>query len=381
MQGSPDLNLMLSTIQTLVVLIMLGSVLKAFNIMPAEFAPMINRVVLTVTLPALVFRAIRSTAGKALGLESLKIPILAVLVILGCAGLGYVLANGVLHLDRRRTGAFLLAVMFGSTAFVGYPLFTTLTAEGGLSSEALFHHVFYSELGILVPLVTLGLVVASYYGEGRRFVVSDLLAIPRSAPFIAMLLGLLFYNDTLPPLVGKTVDTLADSTSFLMMFALGLTINWRDLTTYWRANLLAGGVRLVAAPILAFFLTRLLGMSDVMSRVAIIDSAMPAILLSLVYAAQFKLDVKFASTLVFTNFILSLPTLMFILLLTAQPAPVTPVPPPDLTPVPAITPAARRLPAPAAGWWSDRAPPSPVLLVPAPWPGAIPLGWAGPHGR
>jgi predicted permease len=381
MQGSPDLNLMLSTIQTLVVLIMLGSVLKAFNIMPAEFAPMINRVVLTVTLPALVFRAIRSTAGKALGLESLKIPILAVLVILGCAGLGYVLANGVLHLDRRRTGAFLLAVMFGSTAFVGYPLFTTLTEEGGLNREALFHHVFYSELGILVPLVTLGLVVASYYGEGRRFVVSDLLAIPRSAPFIALLLGLLFYNDALLPIVDKTVDTLADSTSFLMMFALGLTINWRDLTTYWRANLLAGGVRLVAAPILAFFLTRLLGMSDVMSRVAIIDSAMPAILLSLVYAAQFKLDVKFASTLVFTNFILSLPTLMFILLLTAQPTPVTPIPPPDLTPIPALTPAAIRLPPPAAGWWADRAPPSPTLLAPAPWPGAIPLAWAGPHGR
>lgn len=375
MQGSPDLNLMLSTIQTLVVLIMLGSVLKAFNIMPVEFAPMINRVVLTVTLPALVFRAIRSTAGKALGLESLKIPLLAVLVILGCAGLGYVLANGVLHLDRRRTGAFLLSVMFGSTAFVGYPLFTTLTQEGGLSREALFHHVFYSELGILVPLVTLGLVVASYYGEGRRFVLSDLLAIPRSAPFIAMLLGLLFYSDTLPPIVDTTVDTLANSTSFLMMFALGLTINWRDLTTYWRANLLAGGVRLIAAPILAFFLTRLLGMSDVMSRVAIIDSAMPAILLSLVYAAQFKLDVKFTSALVFTNFIFSLPTLMFILLLTAQPTPATPIPPPDLTPVPAITPAAVRLPAPAAYWWADRAPPGAMerLTSPSPW-------WIG-HAR
>ncbi len=367
MQGSPDLNLMLSTIQTLVVLIMLGSVLKAFNIMPAEFAPMINRVVLTVALPALVFRAIRSTAGKALGLESLKIPLLAVLVILGCAGLGYLLANRVLHLDRRRTGAFLLAVMFGSTAFVGYPLFTTLTQEGGLSQEALFHHVFYSELGILVPLVTLGLIVASYYGEGRRFALSDLLAIPRSAPFIAMLLGLLFYNDTLPPLVGKTVDTLADSTSFLMMFALGLTINWRDLTTYWRANLLAGGVRLIAAPILAFFLSRLLGMSDVMSRVAIIDSAMPAILLSLVYATQFKLDVKFASALVFTNFLLSLPTLIFILLLTAQPAPVAPGPPPDLTPVPLVTPAGQRAPAHAANWWADRVPPPiPLGMLTAP---------------
>jgi hypothetical protein len=72
---------------------------------------------------------------------------------------------------------------------------------------------------------------------------------------------------------------------------------------------------------------------------------------------------------------------MFILLLTAQPAPVTPVPPPHLTPVPAITPPPRRHPAPSTGRGADRAPPSPILLVPTPWPGAIPLGWAGPHGR
>ena len=50
----------------------------------------------------------------------------------------------------------------------------------------------------------------------------------------------------------------------------------------------------------------------------IIDAAMPAILLSLVYAAQFKLDAKFASTLVFTNFILALPTLFIVLWLTTN---------------------------------------------------------------
>jgi predicted permease len=55
-----------------------------------------------------------------------------------------------------------------------------------------------------------------------------------------------------------------------------------------------------------------------MIRVLVIDAAMPAILLCLVYAAQFKLDVKFASAVVFTNFLFSLPTLFIVLFLTTS---------------------------------------------------------------
>ena len=57
-------------------------------------------------------------------------------------------------------------------------------------------------------------------------------------------MGLLFYKDPLPGVFNNTVDVLANSTSFLMMFSLGLTIVWRDLTTFWQANLLNDGFKL-----------------------------------------------------------------------------------------------------------------------------------------
>src|SRR5262249_30851307 len=153
-----------------------------FGIMPAEFAPMINRVVLTVTLPALVFRAIRSTYQQNTTFDwaVLKEPLVSVGVILGCAAVGYAVTR-LLRLERRQAGAFVLAVMFGSTAFVGYPLYTSLIDSHVLPPQTQTYHIFYSELGLLVPLVTLGLIVASSYGEGRRFTPGDLLAIPRSA--------------------------------------------------------------------------------------------------------------------------------------------------------------------------------------------------------
>jgi predicted permease len=308
-----DPSQVLNTIAGLVLLILLGSVLKSFQLMPAEFAPMINRVVLSVTLPALVFRSIRKTAEQgAIGPEILYVPLVAALVIVGCGLVGYGMVR-VLKLERKRAGPFLLAVMFGSTAFVGYPLFDALSKA---NPEVGAYHVFYSELGLLVPLVTIGFLVASTYGEGKRFSWNDLLAIPRSAPFIALMMGLLFYKDPLPGVFNNTVDVLANSTSFLMMFSLGLTIVWRDLTTFWQANLLAGVVRLIVGPLLALVLSQILPMPEgPMRQVVVIDSAMPAILLSLVYAGQFKLDVKFASGLVFTNFLFSLPTLLVILLL------------------------------------------------------------------
>src|SRR6476646_3803457 len=105
-----DQSQILNTVAGLVLLILLGSVLKAFQLMPAEFAPMINRVVLSVTLPALVFRSIRKTADQsAIGPEILYVPLVAVGVILGCGLIGYGLVQ-VLKLERKRAGPFLLAV-------------------------------------------------------------------------------------------------------------------------------------------------------------------------------------------------------------------------------------------------------------------------------
>ena len=158
-------------------------------------------------------------------------PLLAygVIAVCGAAVLGHRPLAG--HVARRK-GFADPGFMFGSTAFLGYPIFNALSLPAAKEyapaggAQALLGHALYSEVGTLVTLVTVGLVVASYYGEGAGFSWRNLLAVPRAAPSIALVIGLLFYDDDLPSALTGLTKLMSDTTPFLMMLYLGMSVAW-----------------------------------------------------------------------------------------------------------------------------------------------------------
>ncbi len=288
----------IQTIIVVVVLVAVGAGVRAAQWLRPEdakriFPPLINNVF----LPALIFNGIKSTSNKPITPEILKIPLIALLVISFSGLLAYGIGR-VLRLQRRQMGAFLLTAMFGSTAFIGLPLIR------GIYGEAAFvQHAFYSEVGSLVLLVTLGVIIASYYGEGGRFSWQTLLAIPRSGPFIGFVLALLFYKDDVPTAITTTLALLSQVTLPLMMFLVGVTIVWKDIGKYLPAIISLNLVKLVVAPLIGLLLAKVLLPNDGTAQgVILLDSATPAIILCLAYANQYKLDEEFASTAVFSSF-------------------------------------------------------------------------------
>ncbi|HKB54264.1 MAG TPA: AEC family transporter, partial [Ramlibacter sp.] len=290
--------------------IVVGALFRAFGILPAEVAPLVSRVVMTLTLPALVFTAIRSAGTQNIPFtpDLLKMPLLAYAVMLVSGMLAWVIGRQ-LHLARPAQGALILSATFGSTAFLGYPIIAALVQSNQIGPSGLLGHVLYSEIGTLVALVTVGLIVASFYGEGAGFSWRNLLAVPRAAPFIALLIGLLFYNDPLPQVLTNLMSLMAGTTSFLMMLYLGMSLVGSGLLTYWRPVVATQAIKLAVAPLLALGLSFALQMGSDMRSVAVIDSATPTILLCLAYSAQYRLDQRLATALVFSSFLFSLITL------------------------------------------------------------------------
>jgi predicted permease len=316
---SANLAPVLTQLASLFGVIVIGALLKVLGILPAELAPLVSRVVMTLTLPALVFTAIRSAGAHPFSLELLKMPLLAAIVIAASGVLAWLGARA-LRLNRPQTGAFILASMFGSTAFLGYPIISALSTVDKIGDTGQVAHVLYSELGTLVALVTFGLIVASVYGEGADLSWRNLLAVPRAAPFIALMLGLLFYSDPLPGVITNLMNLMGQTTSFLMMLYLGMSIVGTGVVAYWRPVLVSQGIKLLFAPLLGVLLIALLGMQgdpDLL-KVAVIDSSTPSILLCLAYAAQYKLDLRLATTLVFSSFVFSLVTMGLWLTLVIQ---------------------------------------------------------------
>jgi malate permease and related proteins len=292
--------------------VFLGMVMRATHIFRGDEAGLINRIVLTVLMPVFVFSAIKSVKNDTISLDILKIPVLAFLVIGISGGVAYLIGRFVLRLGRPQMGAFLLTSMFGSTGFIGLPLVNAIYAT--TDNKAILNHAFYSELGSLTLLVTGGVLIATYYGEqtyGEKptFNWRSLLEIPKSGPFLGMLLGLLFFTMDIPKEVVGTLSFLGQATLPLMMFSLGLTIVWKDIRKYLAPTIAMNLIKLIFAPLLAFMLSRLMGLAPNVQGVILLNASTPAIIICLVYAAQYKLDREFASTAVFSSFFFCLITI------------------------------------------------------------------------
>lgn len=333
----------LVVVAQIVGLIFIGALLRRVQVLRVEHASLLNSLVINLTLPATVFLAIRRLQGKDWQ-QLLKVTLVAYVVV-GVSALLAFLISRVLRMERRTIGAFIIVSMLGSTAFLGYPLVDSLFRpdaypEDCTSSQAAIRAceafceqheqdcaayadasgaaVFYSELGSLIPILTVAVVVASRYGEGERFSWRNLLAVLKFGPFVALLIGLLFYNDSIHPVIMGMLGLLARATVPLIMLSLGITISWGDFFgKHFRGVLAVNVIKLLFAPVLALLLAGILGLSGELRSVTILMSALPSLMICLSYANQYNLDIEFASSALFASFFFGAVTLPIVAIVLA----------------------------------------------------------------
>jgi len=303
----------LVVVAQIVGLIVVGALLKWAQVLRQEHAALLNSLVMNLTLPVTVFRAVRMLKAEYLQ-QMLKVVLVAYAVVAVCGVVAYLFTRW-LRLERRTAGAFIIVSMLGSTAFLGYPLVRGLFGDGSTEFTAA---VFYSELGTLIPILTVAVIVASRYGEGERFTWRNLLAVLKFGPFVAFLIGLLFYADPIPPVIDGMLQLLQAATVPLIMLSLGITIRWGDFfgRQAWSIALV-NGIKLLLAPLVAILLSGLLGFDEGIRSVTILMSALPSLMLCLSYANQYHLDIEFASNALFASFFLGSITLPIVAWLTS----------------------------------------------------------------
>ncbi len=307
-------NEIVVVVAQIVGLIVVGALLKLAQILRSEHAALLNSLVMNLTLPATVFLSVRRIRGANLQ-ELLKVVAVSYLVIAVCGLLAYLITR-ILRLERKTAGAFLLTSMFGSTAFLGYPLVRGLFGQDSIEFTGA---VFYSELGTLIPILTVAVVIASRYGEGERFSWRNLLAVLKSGPFVALLIGLLFYADEIPDVLQGMLQLLQTATVPLIMLSLGITLRWGDFFgRHFRSVVILNLIKLLLAPLLALGFCTLLGLEGGLRSVAILMSALPALMLCLSYSNQYKLDIEFASSALFSSFFLAAISLPIVATLIAR---------------------------------------------------------------
>ncbi len=273
----------------------------------------IGRMVINLFAPALLFAV---TATTAIDRHLLMVPAIVGATTLGAGGLLYLLffkSPLGRDLSDPTRATLLLCGMFGNVLFMGLPL---LGFVFGLSGE---RYPVFADVLATTPLVwTLGVWVATRLGshhpeQGKGFW-HTLLRLP---PVWAFVVGMACNALNLPvePLA-RAARFMGQPTIPLMIFVIGLAVPWQGL----RPNLpvmVAVSVKLVLMPVLALGALHLAGLGvDEAALAAVVETAVPTMVLAIVFADLFHLDTRTAALVMgwsTLSSILTLPAWLFIL--------------------------------------------------------------------
>jgi predicted permease len=273
---------------------------------PDRVREAINALVLNLFLPALgVWAMYRAHIGR----EAVLVPITAWLTTLLSLALAYVTYRVLapwLRLRPAEHGVLIIAATFGNVTYLGLPILQELYGDGAIK-----YALYYDLLATTPVLWLVGAPVAAHFGSGKKFDIRTSLRTILTLPplwGIAAGMGLNLAGAPLPGFVLKALEMMGGLVVPLMIFSIGLALT---LPRVQRpvAVVPALVIKLGLVPVISFSAAKALGLSGIALSSCLLEGAMPTMVLSLLVAAMFGLDVSLAALVIVLSTFISFFTL------------------------------------------------------------------------
>ena len=256
-------------------------------------------------LPAMVLDVLWTAD---IGLRSLHYTILGVCCI-AFAMLCSWMVGTLFKFEDKRLGAMILAAAFPNVTYLGLPV---LEQTFGTWARSV---VIQMDLFATSPfLFTIGIIVVRHYGEDTTEKPKSALSFLNAPPFWAAAIAVILNLNGLvaPVWLAGVLQKLSAAVVPLMLFSLGLALNWKAVIgrniPYVIPVIL---IKMLLMPLFAIVLVSYLPMEGKYKAAAVLDMAMPSMVLGVVFCDRYRLDSALYAMTVTLTTALSLITLPF----------------------------------------------------------------------
>ena len=284
----------------------LGYVLKRIDFLGEKDIDPLNRIVMYILMPCMVFSALYSADLDLIPkLGILPFIILASSLVTG--SISYLILKN-LNFPDRKLWSVLVTVMIANTAFMGYPVNLGIYGHDG------FLRAIFCDIATLIIFLILSFILAVKFGGNGKTAIKRIALFPSLwAIILGMALNLL--NIPIGPVLTQTVNYLGDGAIPLIMLSLGLSINLEGLARSKSMIAFTSIMKLAFFPLVAAIIVIYLGLSDLQYSVTIVEAAMPSGMLSLLLSITYRLDYELTSDCILINTVISLVSLPAIIML------------------------------------------------------------------
>lgn len=305
----------LQSVMSFVLIGLLGYILARRGWFTKETTDTIVRLVTQIALPVYLLYNINTALDKddLKNLVYVGLPFVSVFLTLG---ISFVLAR-LLGVARNRRGIFYTSCSFSNTIYIGIPVNLALFGEESL------HYVLLYYFANTSLFWTIGNYCLSSDGElsKPKLFSAETAKKVFSPPMLGFLVGLclLLVDIKLPLVLANSSRYLGGIATPLIILLIGVTIHdlgFRNIRPSWEL-LVVVLMRMVVCPLIMVPLTMLFPVPDLMRKVFILQSSLPAMSIIAALGAYYKSDPDYATVTVTVTTLISMITIpVYMVLLT-----------------------------------------------------------------
>jgi predicted permease len=284
-------------------LLVLGYGLRRGGVLTDETTAWLARLVALAPLPALVLSALAQASFSPTLLGAWGVAMLSV-------GLGMGLAwtlGMVLPLATPTRALLTVQGSISNTGFLGTPLIAALYShDPNIVAAAVAYDMGVTSL--MIHSVGARMLARAGAAKGVSDGANGLRRLAQMPVFWAAIAGyaLMLAGLRLPEPLLFTLERLGQTTTPLVLLAIGGMLHWRTLGARWRAVALIVGFKTLVMPLLMLGMLRLVGLPPFAAKALLLQSAMPTVMVSAVYAAAFRTEPELASAVVVASTVVAL---------------------------------------------------------------------------
>jgi auxin efflux carrier (AEC) len=285
------------TILSIILMIFLGYFLKRINFLKSSDIELLNKIVINIAMPCMIFMSIYSTDMDLLPRLSIM-PIIG-LIVAGSSGLITFIILSMKKYSKIEKWSIVVPATLGNTAFLGFPVILGVFGNNG------FLRAIFYDISSLIAFLSLSIILMINFGGSIKEVLKKVFSFPI---LWAVIFGILFsfFNISIGEVVPNIFNYLGSAAIPLIMISLGLSLNFKEMKEKIHATSLTVLVKLIVAPVIAFITVKLFGLSGMEYTIGIVEAAMPSGMLTLVLAITYDLDFELTADCVFVTTIFSL---------------------------------------------------------------------------
>jgi predicted permease len=294
----------LNSLAMIFIMIIPGIILAKKNVLSGEQEKGLSSIVANLTWPCLVIDAMQISFSKKILAQCGYTFIIMVGVFVVALGIATVLVK-VMKMEKHKSYIFTFMLIFANTGFMGIPVINALYGKSA---------VFYASIVEMVQdlfLFTAGIMLIQMStGAQRRINLKAML----SPGIFGVAIGfcLFLFDLKLPGFLGDSIGIIGDATTPLTMIAIGLQIGhipFKELVGDVSMYVLSFAKLIVVPGILLFVMIFVLRDTSMMSKVVIMEFAMPVAACATIFSQQYGADVAFATKGVLLSTVISIATL------------------------------------------------------------------------